>query len=688
MYPDKSAQNRRVEGTSLEAQGTSSEWLPLRALSDHAGLPLATLQRWCKQKRFGQHQKQVHGNGGLHFEISIHAPAIPASAKARWRAEHGVPEVPATAPGSALTALLSGQDLAHYKELKGKTKKRIDRWLPILRAGDGLSGEALDRFCQLKQVNLKTYYSIKKEWHEHDCTLKGLIANWGQSKGATKVSDEQGAAFNMLFLTQARPSAKSVRRQLLGIAAQKPDFGAVDKFPSHMSFLRRLHRDMSREAIFRLRYGETAYQNASGYHIRRDYENILAGEVLVADHAQSDRAVLAPHGGVCFPWYTVFADVKTQKWLGWCLHLEGPNSDHIFLAFHDTNAKHGCGRDIILDNGKDFRVQDFAGGRKTYHMDPVDGDQTRMTALAIMDITAHFCKPYSPESKIIERTFGRFNSSYSRHHAGYRGPNVREKPEALASQIKNGEIITWEAFQAEFDEFVTKVFNREAVDGAVHQGKSPDELWEEEYPRAVEQKIVRHFSRASLGLFCARATEDREIKGNGFYFAPLKEWYYAEWMVPLVGTKAYLRIDIRHPDMAHVCESGTDKILGEAGIDRRAAALARTDEEQEWLRAKIQKQARINKIGRDLAKVEKVDTGDFLTNRIAAANAINEHRGVVLGKEMPTNPVLTDTDLQLAALEERSKIGTHKVPAELLPFRPIKKPKYDPIDLRSAAAGF
>ncbi len=70
-----------------------------------------------------------------------------------------------------------------------------------------------------------------------------------------------------------------------------------------------------------------------GSYIPRDYLKIKAGSCWVSDHAQIDVAVDF-NGTTYFPWVTVFRDVKTSKWLGWFLHLDAPNSDHIFQTFY------------------------------------------------------------------------------------------------------------------------------------------------------------------------------------------------------------------------------------------------------------------------------------------------------------------------------------------------------------------
>ena len=107
---------------------------------------------------------------------------------------------------------------------------------------------------------------------------------------------------------------------------------------------------------------------------------------------------------MCFPWVTVFRDVKTSKWLGWYLHAEAPNSDHIFQAFYYGVQNFGLPDDIYLDNGKDYRCKDFAGGRissiKVEHNSVKENSLLRN-----IDINVHFALPYNAQTKPVERDF-------------------------------------------------------------------------------------------------------------------------------------------------------------------------------------------------------------------------------------------------------------------------------------------
>lgn len=149
------------------------------------------------------------------------------------------------------------------------------------------------------------------------------------------------------------------------------------EFPCHATFKRRLEREVPEQSIYLARYGESAWNRKYGNYIDRDYSTVICGEAWVSDHAQIDVACLNSDGSVVFPWVTAWRDYKSGKWLGWILQCGHPNSDHIFQSFYYAVEKYGLPKDVIIDNGKDYRSKDFAGGRKF----KIEADEFKTTCM-------------------------------------------------------------------------------------------------------------------------------------------------------------------------------------------------------------------------------------------------------------------------------------------------------------------
>ena len=167
--------------------------------------------------------------------------------------------------------------------------------------------------------------------------------------------------------------------------------------------MRKLHRDIPQRSICLARKGPTYWNRRFGVYIERDYSSIKCGKVWVSDHAQIDIACFDENGNVVFPWVTAWRDYKSGKWLGWLLQTGSPNSDHIFQTFYYAVEKYGLPEDVIIDNGKDYRCKDFAGGRRQIR---IETDKARTTSmLDELNVCVNFALPYNAQTKPIERDF-------------------------------------------------------------------------------------------------------------------------------------------------------------------------------------------------------------------------------------------------------------------------------------------
>ena len=166
---------------------------------------------------------------------------------------------------------------------------------------------------------------------------------------------------------------------------------------------------------------------------------------------------------VVFPWVTAWRDYKSGKWLGWILQTGHPNSDLIFQSFYYAAEVYGLPEDVIIDNGKDYRSKDFAGGRKSVQVETNKPKTTSM--LAELNVKVHFALPYNAQTKPIERDFLKIKELLSKHCQGYRGGNVVERPEKLAEEIKQNKLIPFDEFKTIFDDFIVNVLNKRPSTG-------------------------------------------------------------------------------------------------------------------------------------------------------------------------------------------------------------------------------
>ncbi len=421
--------------------------------------------------------------------------------------------------------------------------------------------------------------------------IAALLSNYGvHRRGISKLDDNCFEYFKSIYLREGAPSAETSWNITFGFAKQQGI--NLENFPTSKTFLRRLRQEIPEQAIFMARHGDASWNKKYANYVPRDYSELSAGVCWVSDHAQIDVAV-SFNGTVCFPWVTVFRDAKTSKWLGWFLHADSPNSDHIFQAFYYGVLNFGIPEDVYLDNGKDYRCKDFAGGRT--RVIKVKHKNNGGSLIQNLGINIHFALPYNAQTKPVERDFLKIKEFLSKGFVGYRGGKITERPEKLKNEIKNEQIMQFDDFKKLFDRFIEEYLNKRPSKGKVLQGRCPDELWAEEF---TKKKAI---SKDALKLFCMRTTNNVTIKRNGIFDSQLQISYWAEWMITEKGRKVYIRRDINAYQEAWVFDAQTDEYLGKGNANQPASFLANTDIEK----SEYQKQVAIKNKEKKIAEFKK-----------------------------------------------------------------------------------
>lgn len=455
-----------------------------------------------------------------------------------------------------------------YSEAPDWAKIQAEKYISIIKETQDLKGKKLQTFIKewnLNNPNFITSYSclmkMKKRFEESG--INGLLARYGHKDNYQIIEDKYFNYFKNLYLIEGSPSLYSCWEQTRGFALRNNSF-PVSAFPSYMAFKRKLEKEVPKQSIYLARHGKAAWNKKYGNYIDRDYSNIVCGKVWVSDHAQIDVACLTNDGNVVFPWVTAWRDYKSGKWLGWLLQSGNPNSDHIFQTFYYAANEFGLPEDVIIDNGKDYRCKDFAGGRR---IKISSAEAKTNSMLSELNVQVHFALPYNAQTKPIERDFLKIKELLSKHCIGYRGGNVVERPEKLAVEIKKGKIMPFDDFKKIFDDFIVNVLNKKPSRGKNLKGLSPNELFNQEFT----EKITT--SKDALKLFCMRTSQDFTVGRNGIQDRTLGITYWDDWMISKTGLKVYLRRDIQNYKEAWVFNAQNDEFIGKVAAVRAVAAL-------------------------------------------------------------------------------------------------------------------
>jgi len=129
-------------------------------------------------------------------------------------------------------------------------KKQAMKYLMIIKAARGLKGQQLRNFVKdwnEENPEFKTSYQSVQNARK---TLylegrMGLLAKYGKNKGKTAVNDKYFEMFEELYLTVLKPSVNACVKEVKEHFRVKKD----EVFPSAISFLRRLKREMTQREI-------------------------------------------------------------------------------------------------------------------------------------------------------------------------------------------------------------------------------------------------------------------------------------------------------------------------------------------------------------------------------------------------------------------------------------------------------
>ena len=428
-------------------------------------------------------------------------------------------------------------------------------------------------------------------------------------------------------------------------------------------FIRRLEREVPEQSIYLARYGESAWNRKYGNYIDRDYSTVICGEAWVSDHAQIDVACLNSDGSVVFPWVTAWRDYKSGKWLGWILQCGHPNSDHIFQSFYYAVEKYGLPKDVIIDNGKDYRSKDFAGGRKF----KIEADGFKTTCmLEELNVKANFALPYNAQTKPIERDFLKIKELLSKHCIGYRGGNVVERPEKLAKEIKAGKIIPFDVFKEVFDDFVINVLNKRPSRGKNHEGLSPDQLFNQECAEVIKVESD------ALKLFCTRTSKNYTIRRNGIKDNELGITYWADWMISKTGLKVYLRRDIQNFKVAWVFRADNNAFIGKVTAVKAVAALHADEISKEAFKDAMAIKKRSLKIAKSYIKqTREISLEEKCANYKAAYASVEKEIKPKVSRIANTN-----MDKVIRKSKEMDAFGRQDLSMLLDENKPQEKPLY------------
>lgn len=248
---------------------------------------------------------------------------------------------------------------------------------------------------------------------------------------------EAWAAFKADWLRPERRTAEDSLRVVLRIAEAK-GWGPVPAYAKY--YARRIRRELSPQAIALARRGPEAVDRMSPPQIR-DRGALASMEIVCADGHRWDVRVEwpGPNGKTRIgrPLLVGWQDIRSGSILAWRIG-ESETSDLYRLSCADMLWKHGRPGAVIVDNGRGIAAKCLTGGMPNrYRGRILDEDPKGLLTQLVGADHVHWSKPYSGQSKPIERAFRDFCQSIAkdiRLAGAYTGKDTVSKPSNYGSR--------------------------------------------------------------------------------------------------------------------------------------------------------------------------------------------------------------------------------------------------------------
>lgn len=273
--------------------------------------------------------------------------------------------------------------------------------------------------------------------------------------------------------------------------------------------------------------------------VKRDWSLVPAMNCWVADHRLLDffvarRQVKKIDGRetevVTYqrPWLTLWLDCRSWMPVGWIIDFDAPNAHRVASAFVQAVEKYGVPEHVILDNGKDFRAHEVAGGRSRKSRQKLFDERRTTPIMEALGVTVHWAKPYNPQAKVIENFFGIVTVPFDKTFPTYCGNKPENRPEQLAELPHADEV------RADFGlAFVREAFRRYIEEDYALRVPSPAAAAAGKSPlRAFAELRDPHYqpvtpASETLAMLLTRGKRIG-IDANGVVVAAFSNWYVSD----------------------------------------------------------------------------------------------------------------------------------------------------------------
>lgn len=510
-----------------------------------------------------------------------------------WKAFEAMTEEHRQVAHQRHALLISAEDALAKRELNGFSVSMVDTIAPILR-----------KFG----VSSSTYYDLRKKVSSvaREDWLPALAPAYAEDGTVAEVSPCHELAWSALksdFLRTDKPSFSSCYRRMKA-AAKKHGWSPI---PEERTLRRRMEAEVPKAVQVLTRDGRKRAEQLYPSQIRTK-THLHAMEITNTDGHKLDLFVQVPWKSAEDSKFVTdrvillgIQDIFSGKILSWRL-CEAETWDVVRACVGDMVEDFGIPDHLYMDNGRAFASKMISGRAASRNrFKKMEGEVAGL--LKTLDIEPHFTKPYSGQSKPIERAWRDLAEEISKHPAmsgAYTGNKPENKPENYRQWAVPLDVLE-KHVAARIAEHNARTGRRSET----AKGRSFDQTFEESmrHPATIVRRATE--AQRSLWMLAAKVIKTRARNGEihfqkNVYWAPeMNEWLGQHVTVRFNPDKLHQPVKVYDPDGRFICEAPcTEK----AGFNEQSAA-ARHERNRRQLvkltkaKAKIHKQLTPSQLG-------------------------------------------------------------------------------------------
>lgn len=557
----------------------------------------AALKNWCRPEQEyplnpqGWWRKRDGRGGGFEYRLNV-LPTRARTALALRMARAKAQEAPAPDANEAWT---------RFEKAPAKKKDQAKARFEALDAVDRLVRAGTQRDIAMMTVANRSNIALRTLYNWAALVSGQSKSDWlpllmPRHQGRAVHAECPSEAYQVLvadFLRLEQPSFASCYRRLEMLA--KPKKWVL---PAARTLERRIYAETPPEVMILAREGEEALKRK--YPAQRRLRDVFGAlEAVNADGHTFDVFVKTPEGKVIRPVAVAFQDLYSNKFLSYRL-AESEHKGAVLLAFGDVVETYGIPEHCWLDNGRAWTTKWFTGQVPNRYRFKVKEDDPR-GVLPMLGVEVHWTRPYSGQSKPIERAFKDLCNDIAKHPAfagAYTGNSPDAKPENYGSRA-----VEWALFERIVAEGIAEYNSREGRRTQVCKGRlSFDQAFKASYE--ADDRIIRRVTAEQRRLFLL-ATETVTVRSGDATVHFMGNRYWAEFGIGLTGKRVTARFD---PDALHDglhIYAGDGRYLGhmpcveDVGFADQTAARAHMQARKAWIRANKEMLAAEKRMGMD-----------------------------------------------------------------------------------------